>query len=208
MKRMAILALAICLVGALAILPACGSGGSGTGPGTDSGTGSGSGGGQADVLTGTVPELLTQLHDLANDQLVGDDALPETFDDPVTAENCQGVMGLTPDELSEFVDEAYVQTAAISVDAHGIVLAKCKSPEAAATVAKRIAANYDSGRWICVFPDTSWVVTSGSYVLLASTSSERSMALQRAFSEMTEGSVGEINAFYAKEGTLPGIALG
>jgi hypothetical protein len=176
----------------LAFLPGCAGGGTAGG----AGGGAGNNAQQADTLNGPIVTLLTDLQQKANDRLTGDDRLPEVFTDPVTAENCQGVMGLTPEQLSELVEEASVQTAMINVNAYSVLLAKCPNAASAASVADTIAQNYDSNRWICVLPDESFVVTSGSHVLLVSASSAQAQALKEAFTELADGLVGEVRVFY------------
>ena len=120
-----------------------------------------------------------------------------TFDEQVTEETSESFLGLTPEQMKENVDDAYVTTAAINVHAHLTALVKAKDAAAAQKVKELIAENFDSGRWICVFPEQSLVIDSGAYVLLVSSSKEEGDALKNAFVELAgEKSVGEENLFF------------
>jgi hypothetical protein len=177
----------------LAMLAACG--GTGSGQGASGGTASGT----ASKLTGDPDKLLTDLAAEVNTRLADGSKLPQTFDDPVTAENCEGVMGLSAEELSQYVDTAFVQVGAINTSAHSVVIAKCKNAEAAKAAADICAKNYNSNRWICVVPDTSFLMVSGEYLLVASCSSEVATAIQEGFSAMAGGAADQTNVFFTAD---------
>lgn len=121
-----------------------------------------------------------------------------TFDEPVTNGNSTGYLGLTAEEFDEYVDEAFASNAAMTTSAHMIAVIKCKDADAAAQVKALSAANYDSGRWICVMPEQSFIVESGSYVLLASVTDDAAQAIQTAFTELA-GTAGELDVFFVSD---------
>ena len=91
--------------------------------------------------------------------------------------------------------------AAIGSQAHQIVLIRAKDGSSAGDVKKIIAGRvsgkdgYDSQKWICVWPEISIVVESGSYVLLAASRKDIVDAVLEVFKEMA-GSVGDVDVFY------------
>ncbi|MDR1605136.1 MAG: DUF4358 domain-containing protein [Gracilibacteraceae bacterium] len=149
----------------------------------------------ADTLTGELPEIIAALIAGANENLT--EKLPQSFEDPVTAENCQGMLGLTPEQFSEYVTEAYVSNSALTTSAHEIALVKCLDQAAAAEVKNLIAQGFDSGKWVCVMPDESSVIDSGSYVLLLSTAAQYADALTASFTALAADNTGEKNVFYS-----------
>lgn len=151
----------------------------------------------ADTIEGTAEEVLVRLQEETNKLLPSDKPLPKSFEDQVTAENCQGTLGISPEDFAEYVEEAYSASAAIMTIAHEVALVKCKDAAAAGEVKALIAAGFDSGKWICVHPKQSAVVDSGSFVLLAVSEAETVDALIEAFSGLAGGNVGEADIFYA-----------
>lgn len=120
----------------------------------------------------------------------------DTFDETVTAENCQSYLGLTPEQLAEYAEEASASPAAMNVSAHLMALVKCKDAAAAAEVKKLVAEGFDAGRWVCVFPDQAFVVDAGAYVLLVATYDEIAAPVQDAFLEMAGADAGEVDTFF------------
>ncbi|MCL1828235.1 MAG: DUF4358 domain-containing protein [Oscillospiraceae bacterium] len=149
-------------------------------------------------LNGAPAEILGELADM-----IQTDA-PATFDSAITADNCKG-LGLTSEEFDKYVSDAVLSTAAISTFAHEVALFSAKDPASALEIKKLIAANYDSNKWICVFPEKSCVTDSGNYVLLAVGRSEYIDALTAAFSELA-GTTGEIDVFFS--GPAGGVSPG
>ncbi|MDR1961913.1 MAG: DUF4358 domain-containing protein [Gracilibacteraceae bacterium] len=145
-------------------------------------------------LTGELPDILASVIEGANATLP--EPLPQSFEDPVTAEDCQGMLGLTPEQFAQYVEGAYVSNAALTTSAHEIALVKCKDAAAAAEVKQLIAAGFDSAKWVCVLPDESSVIDSGSYVLLCVTLSQYSDALTASFKALAADNTGEKVVFY------------
>ena len=141
-----------------------------------------------DTLTGTPEELLAQLKDKVE--------LGMTLDDEVTAEKAQNVLGLTEAQFAEYTDSAYEAAAAISTFAQSNVIVKCKDIAAAAEVKKLIAAGFNSQKWVCVMPEQSVVVESGSYILLAVGTAETTNALVEAFKNLSDGNTGAPDVFF------------
>jgi hypothetical protein len=189
--------LAIVLAVSLGSLSACTGGSNGNNTsGGGSGSGSGSGSAETETLKGTTSELLSKLFENTQAQMPAGNVLPAGLDDKITAENCLGMLGLTPQQLEQYVEEATVSQAAITSIAHQVALVKCKSSADAKTVKQLIADGFDSGRWICVFPEQSLVQESGSYVLLVASSKVNVEALKAGFSELAKGNVGTPVVFY------------
>ena len=154
--------------------------------------------GGKDTLTGSPEELLARLKEAVTVEL------PMSFDSEVTAESAQSALGLTEAQFAEFVESAYESQAAITTIAQSTVLIKCKSVADASEVKKLIAGGYDSRKWICVFPQQSVVVESGSYVLLAVGKVEATDALVEAFRSISEGNTGSPDVFFTSEGEPEG----
>ncbi len=120
-----------------------------------------------------------------------------TFDDPVTEETCTSYLGLTAEEFNEFVTDAFASNAAMTTTPHLTAVIKCKDFNAAVKVKELIATGFDSGRWICVMPDESFVVESGSYVFLVSTIKDNVEPLKKGFTTAAKDTAGEFNEFYS-----------
>jgi len=154
--------------------------------------------GAKDTLAGAPEEILAQLKGAVTVEL------PMSFDSEVTAENAQNALGLTEAQFGEYVDSAYESAAAITTFAQSTAVVKCKSAAAAAEVKKLVAAGFDSKKWICVFPEQSVVVESGSYVLLAVGKAQATDALVGAFKSISGGNIGSPNVFFTSGGEPEG----
>lgn len=122
-----------------------------------------------------------------------------TFDEAVTEETSASYIGLTAEEYKEYVDNAFASNAAITTVPHLAAVIKCKDFDSAVKVKELIAKGFDSGRWICVMPDESFVAESGSYVFLASTTVENVEPLKKGFTTAAKDTAGEFNVFYLGE---------
>ena len=161
----------------------------GCGKGNDSGAGVGAE--ASDTLNGRVADILPDV--LAD----ADSELPMMFDDAVTTETSQGMLGLTPDQFEQYISEATASTAAISTFAVQFALVKCNDIPAAAEVKGLIAKGYDSSKWICVMPEQSMTVESGSYVLLAVGPAASVEAVLKSFTDAAGGNVGSPDVFFS-----------
>jgi hypothetical protein len=150
----------------------------------------------SDTLSGSPAEIMESLRSGADALLSNEDKLPMSFDSPVDGETCQDRLGLTPEQLEQYVEDGVVLTAAIITHAHELALVKCKDAASAVEVKKLIADGFDSGKWICVFPEESFVMDSGSYVLLAATTAAAADALRQSFASLAGELVGEAKVFY------------
>jgi len=180
------------------VFAGCSGGGTGGAGGGQSG---GSGGGQAagDTLKGATADILQDIMDKAGATLGEADAMPGTFTDPITAENAPGMIGLTPDDFVSFVDEATGATGALNVQAFQVAVVKCNEAQEAGIINEMIQASYDSGKWICVFPEQSLTMISGSYLLLAVGRTTETDALAEAFKSAAGGNVQGPYVFYTGE---------
>jgi hypothetical protein len=177
---------------AVLLLAGCG-GGSGSGSGAPPEDGQAGGTpAQTDTLSGDTAAILVEVVQGA------DTDLPGTFEDAVTADSAQGLIGLTADEFGKYVSEATVSTAAINAQAFEVALIKATDAGAASEVAALVAKGFDSGKWICVFPEQSLTSTSGSYVLLAVGGKDQTDALAAAFKALAQDNATASNVFYEK----------
>ena len=153
--------------------------------------------GGKDTLTGTPEEILAQLKE---DPKV---ELGMTFDEAIKPDggisNPKNALGLTDEQFAQYVEAAFEAKAAINTMAQSTSVIKCKSIADAAEVKKLIAAGFDSNKWICVFPEQSVVVESGSYVLLAVGEVETTDALVEAFKALSDGNIGSPDVFFTFE---------
>ena len=145
----------------------------------------------SDGLSGSAQEVLEQLLTASD----FDFGMVEDY--AVTEENTASMLGLTPEEFSQNVEEAHVSTGALTTSAHLVAVIKCNDSAAANHVKDLVAGGFDSGRWICVFPQESFVVEAGDYVLLVASREEGAAALKDAFDTMAGESVGNVNVFFS-----------
>lgn len=211
-------ALAI-LTAVVLLFAACSGNGSGSGLGGGSGSPENESGGAsaegsgalADTLTGTTADIIGQVVADANAALGEANAMPPVLTDPVTAENAGGLLGLSEETFVTDVAEATVSTGALMTNAFEVALVKCTDAKDAVEVKAQIAGGFDSGKWICVAPEQSLTVSSGSYVLLAVGRAAETEALAEAFKAAAGGSVSETDVFYkgeANSGASGGAAAG
>ena len=150
--------------------------------------------GGKDTLAGTPEEILAQLKE---DPKV---ELGMTFDEAIKPDggisNPKNALGLTDEQFAQYVEAAYEAKAAINTMAQSTSVIKCKSAADAAEVKKRIAAGFDSNKWICVFPEQSVVVESGSYLLLAVGKVDATNAIVEAFKTLSGGNIGTPDVFF------------
>ena len=179
MKKMAAVCLILALVTAI-FLAGCG----------------GNNAGERDTLSGSTEELLTAIVVGANKLLPEDDQLAESFTDVITAENSEWVLGVSSDDFARYVTDAYSSTASIITFAHQVALMKCKDFSSAAQMKRLVASGFDSDKWICVWPERSFVVESGSYVLLVASTNTGGDKILESFKTLANNNVGEVNIFY------------
>ena len=194
----------ICIA-SLCALSACGGGSGGSGPG---------GAKEPETkLEGPPEDILNKIIEEAMAAMPEGKPMPMVYTAEVTSETSQNQLGLSAADFDKYVSSASVATALIGTFAHEISMIQAKDNASAAEVKKLIAADggYDSSKWICVFPETSCVIESGPYVLLAVSRAEVVDAVLEAFTAAA-GVVGEANVFFTHEGGAAeggmGIAVG
>jgi hypothetical protein len=131
------------------------------------------------------------------DKALGDNGMGMHLDNVIDNENVQGFLGLTPDQLAEYVKQAVVFSGAFMTNAHEIGFVQCKDPAAAKKVTELIAAGFDSHRWICVLPQQSIVTVAGDTVMLAVGQREHNTALYNSFSDLAQNTASEANEFFS-----------
>ncbi|MDR2620241.1 MAG: DUF4358 domain-containing protein [Propionibacteriaceae bacterium] len=150
-----------------------------------------SGGADDTKLSGSTDTILTNLLTTAKIEI----AMPEQA--PATEDNASGTLGISAEQFKSYVVEATVSSSLMMTSAHQVTLAKTKTAADATELAKLIAAEFDSTKWVCVMPDRSVVVTSGTYVLLVVSTNEYVDAVLKAF-EDAAGTTANLNTFYTK----------
>ena len=150
-------------------------------------------------------EALTSIMTKTRESTANDDSIfvPPTFEDPVTADNCENMLGLTPEQFNQYVTDAYSSSAAIITQAFQVALVKCKDSKAATEVKNLIAGGFNSQKWVCVIPEQCFVVEAGSFVLLGAVYDNVAGALQNSFNEQFEGRAGNVNKFYERGSDVP-----
>ncbi|HWQ57802.1 MAG TPA: hypothetical protein VN540_02190 [Clostridia bacterium] len=143
-------------------------------------------------LNGDTKDILASINEGANIDF-------STFDEQITAETCQSYLGLTAEQLDEYVEDAYVSVAEMNVSAHLSALVKCNDEASAEQVKQLIADGFDSGRWVCVRPDQSFVVDAGIYVFLVASYDETATALKDSFLAISGDAAGEVDVFFEAE---------
>ena len=142
------------------------------------------------ALAGTPADILNSLVENCDVEMVG------MLDTEITADNVQRYLGLSADQLSQYVTATAVKEAAINAQAHLLAVVQCVDNDAAAEVKSLIAQNFDPQRWVCVLPEQCFVVEAGNYVFLAATYNDVAEALKTAFANAAGSSMGEITVFY------------
>lgn len=117
----------------------------------------------------------------------------------VTSDNCVDLTGLTAEQFAANIESATASTAMINVNAHLVVVLKAKDAAAATTAKDLIAKGFNSLRWICVTPDKSLVVESGSYILLVASNTEAADGIVKGFKALAGDNIGSVNTFFTAE---------
>lgn len=152
-----------------------------------------------DTLTGDLPGILQSVYSGANTRLGAGNALPETFDEPVTNETGTSMLGLTSVQFDQYVTEAYGSVAMMMTSPYQVALVKCTDAAAAAEVKQLIATGFDSYKWVCVAPEVCYVIDSGSYVLLVAGYPDAADAILESFKEVAKNNVGEQKVFFERQ---------
>ncbi len=145
----------------------------------------------ASVLTGSAEDALQAVFNSAP----GYD-ISMTIDNAITAENVKGFLNLTKSEFEKYFEEGIASSAALSSDAHMVVILKCKGTSDSSAAAKLLAEKFTSARWVCVMPEKCYVVYSGGYVMLVASGSEIGNMLLEGFRTASSDSAAEQNVFY------------
>jgi len=183
MKKKLFLFLVLSVMAAL-ILAGCGGGNGGGGTAEEEG---------ADIDTLNALQTIMENTGAA---LPEDVFFPMTLDVEITAENSENMLGLTPAQFEQHVMDSYTMIAAIGTFAFEVALVKSNSYADAAEVKNLIANGFDSHKWICVWPELSFVVESGRFVMLGAVPHDAAAALQENFSTYFSTNSGTVNTFF------------
>jgi hypothetical protein len=148
----------------------------------------------ADKLSGSANEVLTKLKE--DTEKTGENILPVSEGVAINAETAQNKLGLTESEYADYVSEAYGFTALINTNAFELTMVKCKDTGAAAQVKKLISAGYDAKKWVCVYPEQSYVIDSGCYVLLYVGQENAGNVVEDKFKELAGSDIGAKDIFF------------
>ena len=124
--------------------------------------------------------------------------IPMTLDLELTADNCMGYTGLSPEDFDQYVMEGYSMVAALNSQAFDLALIKCKDYASAKEVKKLIAAGFNPAERICAISEVAFVVESGRFVLLGGVAADTAGAFQKAFSDQFDTASGEVNTFFER----------
>jgi len=160
-------------------------------------------------LTGDPKDILEKLVADTKEKIEADGGFYYmTMTTEITADTSVGFIGFSADNYNKYVTAAFSSKAAIGAQAHEIILIQCKDNDSAKEVKKLIKrgpdpdqtdGGYDSMKWICVSPEKSVVVESGSYVLIAASTAAIVDSTIDVF-KSTAGGVGEVDMFFEHTG--------
>ena len=143
-----------------------------------------------EVFEGTLDEINASIIENSGVQGVG------TFEDIITDENCEFTIGLSADDLNNYMETGLLSMAAINAQAHLAALIKAKDASSATKLAELIAEKFNVHRWICVVPEKCYVITAGSYVYFVASNNETAEGYINSFKALAGNAAGEANLFY------------
>jgi hypothetical protein len=148
----------------------------------------------------SLSEMLEAIVEEANENLEEDDVI-QPFLPPLESEdapefNPEFVMGISEAQHNNLVVDLVHEQAAIMTIPFELILIETENSADAGTLAGLIADNYDTNKWICVFPRTVATVQIGQYALVIASNRAQSDALIAAFEEVLGGESGEVNRFH------------
>jgi hypothetical protein len=152
-------------------------------------------GGAKDTLTGSAEEVLAAVIEQATAALP-EGHMPVGDIITVTDQEAQGRLGLALGDYTSYVAQAAASVPMLSTSAYEIAVVKVTDMGQVADAKAAIAAGFDSGQWVCVMPEQSIVIESGSYILLAVGTTEVTDAVVAAFTSLADGNVGTANTFF------------
>ena len=164
------------------------------------------GGDSASNLNGSTEEILGKLVDETTSIIeAAGEFMYMSSTTEVTADLAQNAIGLSEADFNSLVISASSSMAGIGSQAHQIILIQANDDNSAAEVKKLIAgrvngkSGYDSQKWICVWPQQSVAIESGSYVLLVASRNDIVDAALEVFRGMA-GSCGNADVFFEHAG--------
>ncbi|MBQ4574061.1 MAG: DUF4358 domain-containing protein [Clostridia bacterium] len=143
---------------------------------------------------GTLSEILAQITEKSGNEAING------MEEVLTGDISEFTVGLTADQMTQYVEEGIIFMPMINVNAHMVALIKAKDVESAATLKGLLAEQFDNRRWVCVMPEQSAVIEAGQYVMLAVSTKDFSNNLLNAFAEIAGPAAGEANIFFEGEG--------
>jgi hypothetical protein len=141
-------------------------------------------------------DLLESVVDEANENLEGYDTIAPFLPPWEGAPPFDpGVMGMSAEQFENYAVGVVHQQAAINTIPFELILIETENAENAESVAEIVAENYDTEKWICVFPRTVATMRIGEFVLVVAAEKVQSEAIAEAFSEVM-GEPAEVNMFH------------
>ena len=157
------------------------------------------------ALPGDTEENLKTVTDKAS-EILGNAGM--SFDEAVTGENSQNLIGLSSADFDKYVKDAYASQAMIMTHAHQVVLIRCTDAKSTDTVRKLIENGFDPTKWICVFPEQCFTIIAGDCILFAATDNNTAEALKTAFADLAGDLAGTPEIFYEAANGGGGLLLG
>ncbi len=137
-------------------------------------------------LAGSSSEALAQVLDGAD---YGE--TPALGEEALTAENCEGTLGLSAEDFEQYVTDGTLSYAQISAVAHLSAMLKCKDADSAVAVRDALAEKFNVHRWVCVIPERVFAVNAGEYVFFTASFTDYANALYESFTALAGEGVGE-----------------
>lgn len=106
------------------------------------------------------------------------------YHSPIDADNCEDVLGLTPDEFTQYVDAAMESKPSDSWQTHSIVIVKLKDGTDVKAIAEKMTAGTSPCRFGCLRVEAIVGGYAGNYVVLGATSQTGCDAVFAAFSQL------------------------
>lgn len=140
------------------------------------------------AFEGSADEILEQLiNKTIEAKVVVDEELKgiKCYHNPVDAESCQDILGLTPDEFAADVEAAVESKPESSWFAHSIVVIKGKKGIDMAVLADQIAKGTNPARFGCIKAEAVVVGYAGQYVFLCASFKNTCDAVYSTFSSLS-----------------------
>ena len=156
-----------------------------------------------DTLDGSLKDIMTSIIDGAAESLSEEDVFPDFFDMQSSASDALFNLGLNEDEFTEYVEDNLINVAMLAVIPCELVLVKCKDIADGPKVAEMMKKGYDPQKWIETMPEVSYIIGSGSYILLFSGTAGQQEAVEKSFKDLAGGNTFLGEVFFTEDDAKP-----